>query len=53
VPVTLFNPDEDATQLAHYRDMGVARIVVMLMSEPADKILPILDRWAQLIRQVS
>jgi hypothetical protein len=33
--------------------MGVARIVVMLMSEPADKILPILDRWAQLIRQVS
>jgi len=53
LPVTLFNPDEDAGQLGRYRDMGVARVVVMLMSEPADKILPILDRWAALIRRVA
>ena len=50
LPVTLFNPDEDADQLARYRDLGVARVVVMLMSEPAGRILPVLDRWSGLIR---
>jgi hypothetical protein len=30
--------------------MGTARVVVMLLSEERDKILPILDRWAALIR---
>ena len=53
LPITLFNPDEDADQLARYRDMGVARVVVMLLSEPSDKILPILDRWAALIRRTG
>lgn len=40
----------DADQLARCRDMAVAHVVVMLLSEPSDKILPILDRWAPLIR---
>jgi probable F420-dependent oxidoreductase len=53
LPVTLFNPTEDADQLARYRDMGVDRVVVMLLSEPRDKILPILDRWAPLIRRAG
>ena len=53
LPITLFNPPEDADELARWRDMGVARVVVMLLSEPADKILPILDRWAQLIRRAA
>jgi probable F420-dependent oxidoreductase len=53
LPVTLFNPEEDADQLARYRDLGVVRVVVMLMSEPADRILPILDRWAGLIRHAA
>jgi probable F420-dependent oxidoreductase len=53
LPITLFNPAEDADQLARYRDMGVARVVVMLLSEPSDKILPILDRWAPLIRRTA
>jgi probable F420-dependent oxidoreductase len=53
LPITLFNPAEDADQLARYRDMGVARVVVMLLSEPSEKILPILDRWAPLIRRTS
>jgi probable F420-dependent oxidoreductase len=51
LPVTLFNPVEDADQLARYRDRGIARVVVMLLSEPRDKILPVLDRWAALIRR--
>jgi hypothetical protein len=49
----LFNPAEEAGELARYRDMGVARVVVMLLSEERDKILPILDRWAELIRRTK
>ncbi len=41
LPVTLFTPNEEAGPLARYRYMAVPRVVVMLMSEPADKILPI------------
>ena len=36
-----------------YRDMGVARVVTTLPPEPADKTLPVLDRWADLIRRVN
>jgi hypothetical protein len=39
VPVTLFNPGEDEGELARDRDMGVARVVVMLLSEEREKIL--------------
>jgi hypothetical protein len=53
VPVTRFNPAEDAGELARYRDMGIARVVPMLLSEPRDKILPVLDRWADLIRRTA
>jgi hypothetical protein len=53
LPVTLFNPAEDEGELARYRDMGVARVIVMLLSEERDKILPILDRWAALIRRTA
>ena len=35
--VTLFNPAEDASELARYRDMGIARVVVMLLSEPSER----------------
>ncbi len=53
MPVTLFGPAEDADRLARYRDMGVARVVVMLQSEKGDAVLPVLDRWAGLIRRVQ
>jgi alkanesulfonate monooxygenase SsuD/methylene tetrahydromethanopterin reductase-like flavin-dependent oxidoreductase (luciferase family) len=53
LPITVFNPPEDADELARYRDMGVSRVVIMLLSEPSDAILPILDRWAQLIRRTA
>ena len=48
-PVTLFGASEDADRLARYRDLGIARMVVMLPSGNRDQILPILDRWAALI----
>jgi len=43
---------EDLDRLKRYRDQGVARGVVQLAPESADKTLPILDRWAELMRKL-
>jgi probable F420-dependent oxidoreductase len=51
VPVTLFGAIEDADRLARYRDIGIARVVVMLPSAKSDQILPTLDHWAELIHR--
>jgi probable F420-dependent oxidoreductase len=53
LPITLFGGTEDQDLLKRYRDMGVARVVTTLPPEPADKTLPVLDRWAELIRRVN
>ncbi len=53
VPVTLFGVGEDVDRLAHYRELGIARVVVMLPSDKSDAILPTLDRWAELIRRAA
>ncbi|MGH7110150.1 MAG: LLM class F420-dependent oxidoreductase [Stellaceae bacterium] len=53
LPVTLFNPPEDADEVKRWRDLGIARAVVMLRSAPSAEILPILDRWADLIRKTA
>jgi hypothetical protein len=44
---------QDTDRLARYRDKGIARVVVMLPSGKSDTILPMLDHWAELIRQVA
>ncbi len=44
---------EDADKLKRFRDLGVNAVNVTLMSEKRDEILPILDRWAKLNRQVN
>jgi probable F420-dependent oxidoreductase len=51
VPVTLFGATEDAERLVRYRDLGIARVVVMLPSVETDQMLPMLDRWAALIER--
>jgi alkanesulfonate monooxygenase SsuD/methylene tetrahydromethanopterin reductase-like flavin-dependent oxidoreductase (luciferase family) len=53
VPVTVFGVPEDLDRLQLYRDREIARAVVSLPSAKADEILPILDRWAELIRGVA
>src|SRR6516162_230087 len=53
LPITLFGGTEDADLLKRYRDMGVSRVVTTLPPEPAEKTLPVLDRWAKLIRRVN
>jgi len=53
LPVTLFRVTEDLDRLHRYRDLGIARVVIGLPAAKADAILPILDRWAPLMRAVA
>ncbi|HVC53473.1 MAG TPA: LLM class F420-dependent oxidoreductase [Stellaceae bacterium] len=50
VPVTVWGIGEDLDRLDRYRDQGVARVVVSLPAEGRDTVMPMLDRWAGLIR---
>ena len=50
--VTLGGAPEDPDRLKRYRDLGVARMNVRLPPDKADDILPVLGRWANLIRQL-
>jgi hypothetical protein len=52
-PITLFNVQGDLDLMKRYRDLGVARVSVSLPAEKGDTVLPVLDRWAELIRQVN
>jgi probable F420-dependent oxidoreductase len=52
-PITLFNVQEDANLLKRYRDLGAVRVSVSLPPAKADATLPVLDRWAKLIREVN
>ncbi len=51
VPISIFGAKENRESLERYRDEGVARVIVILPSEKADQTLPILDRWAALIKR--
>jgi probable F420-dependent oxidoreductase len=51
IPVTIFGGREDLDRVRRFRDQGIARVVVSLPSAPAAEILPVLDRWAELIRK--
>jgi alkanesulfonate monooxygenase SsuD/methylene tetrahydromethanopterin reductase-like flavin-dependent oxidoreductase (luciferase family) len=53
LPVTIGNAPEDVDKLRRLRDLGAARVNVSLPSEGADTILPILDRWAEIMRRVN
>jgi probable F420-dependent oxidoreductase len=44
-------PDLDL--IKRYEDLGVERVSATLLSEKEDTILPILDRWAAIIRAVN
>jgi len=55
VPITVWGLTgaSPADQVRRYRDEGVDRIVFSLESEPADKILPELDRIARLMQAAA
>ena len=49
VPVTIWGATEDYDRLRRYQDQGIVRVIVSLSPENAEKTLPALDRWAELI----
>jgi len=51
--VSIFGMRAEASELAKARDAGVARVIFGLPPEPADKTLPILDRYAALVQSVG
>jgi probable F420-dependent oxidoreductase len=53
VPITMFGAPQDEDALKRWRDLGVVRVVCGLPPEPADKTLPLLDRWAEIMRKVQ
>jgi alkanesulfonate monooxygenase SsuD/methylene tetrahydromethanopterin reductase-like flavin-dependent oxidoreductase (luciferase family) len=53
VPITIWGARESLDLLKRDRDDGVSRLVVSFDSGKADTILPELDRWATLIRQLG
>jgi probable F420-dependent oxidoreductase len=53
LPVTLGGAPDEPDRLKRYRDLGIARVNVRLPPAKADQILPVLDRWSKLIREVQ
>jgi probable F420-dependent oxidoreductase len=51
--VTIGNAPEDLGVLRRNRDLGVTRMTVRLPPAKKDQILPILDRWAELIPRID
>jgi len=53
LPISLFRVPDDIERLRLYRKLGIDRVVFSLPAEKEDKILPLLDRWAALQRQLG
>ena len=53
LPISLFRVPDRIERLRQYQDLGIDRVVFSLPAEKEDKILPILDRWAELKRQLG
>ena len=51
--VSIFGMGAVPAELAKARDAGVTRVVFGLPPEPAEKTLPLLDRYAELARSVG
>ena len=51
-PVTVWGIQPDIDRVRRYEDQGVSRGVVQLTADKADKIMPLLDRWAEIIAEL-
>ena len=51
--ISTFRVRDDLERLKRYRELGIDRVVFSLPAEKEDKIMPILDRWADLNRQLD
>jgi probable F420-dependent oxidoreductase len=53
LPISTFRVPPDIDRLKRYRALGIDRAVFSLPAEKDDKIMPILDQWAELKRQLG
>ena len=53
LPITIFRTPDNIAQLRYCQEIGIDRVVFSLPAEPADKLLPIMDRWAELQLQLG
>jgi hypothetical protein len=53
IEITSFGLGEDLDRVKRLAEMGVARVVPMFPPEKADTVLPIVDRWTKIMRQVN
>jgi probable F420-dependent oxidoreductase len=53
LPISLFRVPDRIERLRQYQELGIDRVVFSLPAEKEDKILPVLDRWAELRRQLD
>jgi probable F420-dependent oxidoreductase len=53
IDITVWFPKKDADLMKRYQDLGVSRVVFNLESEKADALMPVIDGWAALMRQVN
>jgi hypothetical protein len=53
IEVSIYFAPADPALLGRLRDAGVARAIFGVPTEPREKVLPILDRYRELARQVG
>ena len=53
LPITIFRVPDQIERLRFCQDIGIDRVTFSLPPEKSDTILPILDRWADLQRQLA
>jgi len=53
LPISIFRTPDNLDRLKLCRDIGIDRVVFSLPAEKDDKIMPIIDRWAELQRQLN
>ncbi len=53
IEITVWFPRCEAGLMKRYQDLGVSRIVFNLESDKADAVLPVMDEWAALMREVN
>ena len=53
LPITIFRVPDQIERLRFCQDIGIDRVTFSLPPEKSDTILPILDRWADLRRQLA
>ncbi|MCB1738770.1 MAG: hypothetical protein KDK91_00245, partial [Gammaproteobacteria bacterium] len=53
LPITIFRVPDEIERLRFCEQIGVDRVVFSLPAEKADKLMPIIDRWSALKRQLE